>query len=101
MEYEYFLWYGFSKREIKNGHMIFFFFFFFFAGINESNMVTTPVLCKFDMASVQALKKKKKKKENNKRFMIYYSALCLPDFVIHVASAHFADVCWPLWPKKY
>ena len=31
---------------------------------------------------------------------LIYCALFLPDFVIHIASAYFTDVCWPLWPKK-
>ena len=34
-----------------------------------------------------------------KKQQMINSALCLPDFAIQVTSAHYTNVCWPLWPK--
>ena len=48
------------------------------------------------MQSIMAYTTIKKKKTQ-----VAYSALHLPDFVMHTVSTHFTDVHWPLKPKEY
>ena len=45
--------------------------------------------------------KKQTNKQKPKILVMYNSALCLLNFIIYMASAHFTEVCWLLWPKKF